>query len=47
MRRVTIPRHMRRNYNVVFLDGNAQCIPIRGLFMLQWSKTFVPKKCDD
>jgi prepilin-type N-terminal cleavage/methylation domain-containing protein/prepilin-type processing-associated H-X9-DG protein len=43
MRRVTIPRHMRRNCNVVFLDGNAQSIPIRGLYRLQWSKTFVPK----
>ena len=43
MRRVTIPRHMRRNCNVVFLDGNAQSLPIRLLYKLQWSKTFVPK----
>jgi prepilin-type N-terminal cleavage/methylation domain-containing protein/prepilin-type processing-associated H-X9-DG protein len=43
MRRVTIPRHMRRNCNVVFLDGNAQSLPIRQLYKLQWSRTFVPR----
>ncbi|HEV8605020.1 MAG TPA: hypothetical protein VGQ99_06620, partial [Tepidisphaeraceae bacterium] len=43
MRRVTIPRHLRSRCNVVFLDGNAQSLPIRGLYKLQWSKTFVPK----
>jgi prepilin-type N-terminal cleavage/methylation domain-containing protein/prepilin-type processing-associated H-X9-DG protein len=43
MRRVTIPRHMKRNSNVVFLDGSAQSFPIRQLYKLQWSKTFVPK----
>jgi prepilin-type N-terminal cleavage/methylation domain-containing protein/prepilin-type processing-associated H-X9-DG protein len=43
MRRVTIPRHMRRNSNVVFLDGNAQSLPIRQMYKLNWSRTFVPK----
>jgi prepilin-type N-terminal cleavage/methylation domain-containing protein/prepilin-type processing-associated H-X9-DG protein len=43
MRRVTIPRHMKRNSNVVFLDGNAQSFRIAQMYRLQWSKTFVPK----
>ena len=34
---------MRRNSNVVFLDGNAQSLPIRQMYKLNWSKTFVPK----
>jgi hypothetical protein len=28
---------------VVFLDGNAQSLPIRQMYKLNWSKTFVPK----
>jgi prepilin-type N-terminal cleavage/methylation domain-containing protein/prepilin-type processing-associated H-X9-DG protein len=42
IRRITIPRHLRRNCNVVFLDGSAQSVPIRQLKKFQWSKTFVP-----
>jgi prepilin-type N-terminal cleavage/methylation domain-containing protein len=40
--RVAIPRHMRKNSNVVCLDGSAQSVPIRQMKKFQWSKTFVP-----
>ena len=42
MGRYCIDRHPNQTTNLVFMDGHAEGMPLRELWMLQWNQQFVP-----